>query len=212
MKIAVIGTGRMGKALSKTLSAVFDNVIFSGRDLEKTKETVAVLNCQHLAVMKIDDAIKEADMVIPALWFKEEKVFAEKYRYLLAGKIYLNISVPFNDTFDDFVLPFGVSAAETIHAIVPETLYATGFKNTFWTVFENPVQTNRLKSDVFINSDDEKTGNLIVQTLNPLPFRFIKAGPVSENRTIERMTLLARNISKREGFYPRVSWHIWGKE
>lgn len=210
MKIAVIGTGRMGKALAKTLSNTFENVLFAGRDLDNTKRVIAEINCPRLIPQKIENAIKDADLIIPTIWFRDERVFAEKYRKLLGKKIYLNISVPFNDTFDDFVIPFGTSSAEIIQSIIPETLFVSGFKSTFWMVFESPIQPNGLQSDVFINSDNEELANQIIRLFEPLPFRFINGGPISENRTIERMTLLARNISKRMGFYPKVSWHIWG--
>ena len=210
MKIAIIGTGRMGKALSKCLAEKFDSVILAGRNTEKTRQVASEINHCKLIPLEIEDAIIQAKLVIPTLWFKDEKDFASKYREQLEGKIYLNISVPFDETFNDFELPFGISAAETIQAIVPETHFVAGFKNTFWTVFESPVQPNGLKSDVLITSDSGKLADEIIKLFEPLPFRFVNAGPISENRTIERMTLLSRNISKRIGFYPRVSWSVWG--
>jgi 8-hydroxy-5-deazaflavin:NADPH oxidoreductase len=210
MRVAVIGTGRMGKALAKTFSYNYKTVWIAGRNIENTKRVAEEIGQPSLKAATIEEAIAAADIIIPTLWFTDEKTFVVKYQHLLKNKIYFNISVPFNDTFEDLTLPYGVSAAETIQVLLPEVKFVSGFKNTYWVIFDHPIQLNGLKSDVLINSDDELVKKQVIHFLQPLPFRFIDGGGIAENRIIERMTLLARNISKREGFYPRVSYHIWG--
>ncbi len=70
MKIAIIGTGRMGKALLKVFYAAYPaDVAIAGRDLHHTKEIVKELEINATAVSE-EEAL-QADLIIPTLWFAD---------------------------------------------------------------------------------------------------------------------------------------------
>jgi predicted dinucleotide-binding enzyme len=52
----------------------------------------------------------------------------------------------------------------------------------------------------------------VLDLLAPLPFRTLDAGRLANNRTIERMTLLGRELAVRAGHYPRLAWRLLGGE
>ncbi|UJF35554.1 hypothetical protein [Paenibacillus hexagrammi] len=83
------------------------------------------------------------------------------------------------------------------------------FKNTFFKVFENPVLHDQ-KSDVLVTGDDEEAVLRFIQIFQTLPFRFIHAGKLANNRTIERFTLLELELASRYGTYPYISLQIFG--
>jgi len=85
------------------------------------------------------------------------------------------------------------------------------FKNTYWVVFDQPILQG-LKSDVYVTSDSEDALQTVMTLLMPLPFRILKAGKLKNNQTIERITLLAREISINAGNYPRIAFNLWGLE
>ncbi|RYU91915.1 NADP oxidoreductase [Mucilaginibacter terrigena] len=208
MKIAIIGTGRMGAGLLKTLYPVFKNeLLFAGRDPVNTQMVIDHLAIPLYAINEWEAF--EANVIIHTLWYRDVIPWVIRNREALKGKILIDIANPFNDTFDDLVLPYGFSAAEEIQKLLPETTVAGAFKNTFWTVFDAPVLQG-IKSDVFLTADDPNVRQMLISAFSILPFRFLDAGPIANNRTIERMTLLSSYLGKKAGSYPNIAYNLWG--
>ncbi len=211
MKIAIIGTGTMAKALLKTFYTFYpSDLILAGRDRARTQEVVDEW-APHTKALTIEEALPASDIVIPTLWFADILSWAELHKEKLERKILIDITNPFNEVYDDFTIGHDTSSAEEIQKIIPGTPVVGAFKNTYWVVFDQPTLQG-LKSDVYVTSDNETALETVMNVLKPLPFRVLKAGKLKNNRTIERMTLLAREISINAGNYPRIAFNIWGLE
>ena len=78
-----------------------------------------------------------------------------------------------------------------------------------WVVFDDP-EFGGIKSDIYVTSDDEASRCRVMDLLRPIPFRIFDAGLLKNNRTIERMTLLEKELATKAGNHPRVSFHLWG--
>ncbi len=92
-KVAIIGLGNIGKAVATNLIKGNHPVILASRDSEKTKVLAGQLG--SLAIAKeTADAIKEADVVIPAIYFNSLKDFFKTYSAELDGKIIIDVSNP----------------------------------------------------------------------------------------------------------------------
>lgn len=91
--VAVIGLGNIGKAIATNLVKGNHPVILASRDSEKTKALAGELGI--LATTKeIADAIREADIIIPAIYFNALKEFFQTYSKELDGKIIIDVSNP----------------------------------------------------------------------------------------------------------------------
>jgi predicted dinucleotide-binding enzyme len=91
--VAVIGLGNIGKAIATNLVKGNHSVILASRDSEKTKALVGQLG--NLATSKeIADAIREADVIIPAIYFNALKDFFQTFSKELDGKIIIDVSNP----------------------------------------------------------------------------------------------------------------------
>lgn len=91
--VAVIGLGNIGKAIATNLVKGNHSVILASRDIEKTKSLAGQLG--NLASSKeIVDAIKEADVIIPAIYFNALKEFFQSYSKELDGKVIIDVSNP----------------------------------------------------------------------------------------------------------------------
>lgn len=210
MKIAIIGTGRMGKALLKTFYKIYpEALLFAGRDVHRAQAVVDDLKL-NLRAVEYEEAL-QADVIIPTLWFRDLPKWIDTYKKKLAGKILVDITNPFNKQYDDFVLPYDTSSAEEIQKMLPETTVVGAFKNTYWVVFDDPYLQG-LKSDIFLTSDNANALHLISDLIRPLPFRVLNAGKLKNNRTIERMTLLSREVAINAGTFPKISFNLWGLE
>lgn len=208
MKIAIIGTGRMGKALLKTFYSAYPNqIMFSSRDKRRAQETIHDMQLDLQAV-SMEEALT-ADIIIPTLWFRDLLPWVQERKEQLKGKVLIDITNPFNDTFEDFTTTYDTSSAEEVQKIIPETKVVGAFKNTYWVVFDAPVLQG-LKSDIYVTSNNEEARQTVMETLKPLPFRVLDAGSLKNSRTIERMTLLSRELALKAGNYPRISFNLWG--
>lgn len=208
MKAIVIGTGRMAKGILRVLTKAYPNEIgLYSRDINKAKATINELQIEATAIA-IEDLLN-TEIIIHTLWYTDVLAFVSKYKEQLKNKILVDISNPFNEDFDDFVIGYDTSSAEEIQNLIPETNVVGAFKNTYWVVFDNP-EFGGIKSDVYVTSNDEKARLKVISLLKPTPFRIFDAGKLKNNRTIERMTLLEKELATKAGNHPRVSFHLWG--
>lgn len=91
--VAIIGLGNIGKAIAANLVKGNHSVILASRDIEKTKALANQLG--NLATTKeIGDAIKEAEVIIPAIYFNTLKEFFQTYSKELDEKIIVDVSNP----------------------------------------------------------------------------------------------------------------------
>ena len=92
-KVAVIGLGNIGKAIATNLVKGNHSVILASRDNEKT-ETLAEQLGNQATNKNIADAIREADVIIPAIYFNALKEFFKTFSKELEGKIIIDVSNP----------------------------------------------------------------------------------------------------------------------
>ncbi|MBL7862218.1 MAG: NAD(P)-binding domain-containing protein [Cyclobacteriaceae bacterium] len=92
-KVAVIGLGKIGEAIATNLVKGNHSVILASRDLEKAKSLAKKLG-SLVTAKETSPAIKEADVIIPALYFNSLKEFFQTYAVELEGKIIIDVSNP----------------------------------------------------------------------------------------------------------------------
>ncbi|HZG57416.1 NADPH-dependent F420 reductase [Paenibacillus sp.] len=208
MKAAIIGTGTMGSRLARTLAANGTELLWGSRDPEAARLKIKELDLRGVQAVDVETALT-ADWIVHTLWFRDALVWARAHEEALAGKILVDIVNPFNDEFDDFSLEWGTSAAEELQRTVPRTKVVGAFKNTFASVFDRPVHEG-VVSDVYVTSDDEAARDATIRLLTGTPFRMVDAGALRNNRTIERMTLLERELAIRRGHPGYVAFRLFG--
>lgn len=92
-KVAIIGLGNIGKAVAINLSKGNHAVIVASRELSKSKEFANSLEA-NVTAEEITTAIKNADVVIPAIYFDKIKEFLKTYAKELDGKVIVDVSNP----------------------------------------------------------------------------------------------------------------------
>jgi 8-hydroxy-5-deazaflavin:NADPH oxidoreductase len=91
--VAIIGLGNIGKTIASNLVKGNHPVILASRDSVKTKVLADQLG--KLATAKeIADAIKDSEVIIPAIYFNSLKEFFQTYSNELDGKIIVDVSNP----------------------------------------------------------------------------------------------------------------------
>jgi len=208
MKATIIGSGRMAKGILNALAKAYPGQIgLYSRDIKKAETLIKESGLDAIALKKEDQF--SADIIIHTLWYRDVLPWVKKYEEDLKGKILVDITNPFNENYTDFVIGYGTSSAEEIQKLIPATTVAGAFKNTYWVVFDNP-EYGGIRSDIYVTANDDASRNKVMSLLHPIPFRVFDAGLLKNNRTIERMTLLEKELATKAGNHPRVSFHLWG--
>lgn len=92
-KLAIIGPGKIGEAIATNLAKGNHSVILASRDLEKAKSLANKIG-SLVTAKETAAAIKEADVIIPAIYFNSLKEFFQTYAKELDGKIIIDVSNP----------------------------------------------------------------------------------------------------------------------
>lgn len=122
-KVAIIGLGNIGKTVATNFTKGKHSVILASREIEKSKAFANKLD--GLAIAKeTADAIKEADVIIPAIPFDALKDFFKTYSAELDGKIIIDVSNPIapngNGGFKK-IIGENESAANILYGFIPKS-------------------------------------------------------------------------------------------
>lgn len=209
--IGILGTGRMGVRLAAMFARAGCAVILGSRDHARAARISDGLALPGLQPGSYDDAAG-APVVLPAAFLRDGLFeLLEPFRARLDGKLLIDITNPFNDTYTDFILPWNTSGAEELQKRFPRARVVGAFKNVWWEVFDAP-QFDGGPSDVFVVSDHEDAKRELLALTQGTPFRYIDAGALKNARTIERMTLLSGELGQRYQFFPRMNWRLLGEK
>jgi NADPH-dependent F420 reductase len=207
--IGILGTGRMGVRLARAFADVGHTVILGSRDAERARGAAAALGRENVVPGTYDEAVG-APVVLPALFLRDGLVETlGRFAGRLDGKLYVDITNPYNADYSDFVLPWGTSGAEHVQEAFPGARVVGAFKNVWWEVLDVPDFAG-VTSDVFVVSDDEGAKAELMGLVERMPFRFLDAGRLANARTVERMTLLSGELGMRYGHHPRMGYKFLG--
>jgi 8-hydroxy-5-deazaflavin:NADPH oxidoreductase len=208
--IGILGTGRMGVRLALLFADLGHQVVLGSRDRERAIQILHKLNRNDIQSGSYREAAG-ADVVLPAMFLRDGSLDTlEAFRDRLDGKLYIDITNPFNADYTDFILPWNTSGAEQIQHRFPKVRVVGAFKNVWWEVFDAPRFGNTV-SDVFVVGDDGTVKAEFFKLVEGSPFRYIDAGKLSNARTIERMTLLSGELGQRYGYFPRMNYKLLGE-
>ncbi len=122
-KVAIIGLGNIGKAVTTNLTKGNHPVIVASRELNKAQEFASSLGSNATAE-EIATAINNADVVIPAIYFDKIKDFLKTYANELAGKVIVDVSNPIapdgNGGFKK-IIDQDLSAGKVLNELTPAT-------------------------------------------------------------------------------------------
>jgi predicted dinucleotide-binding enzyme len=209
--IGILGTGRMGVRLARLFARSGNDVVLGSRTPARAQHIVAGLGAPRLRAGGYEEAAA-AEVVVPCLFLRDSMLDTlEPLRPMFDGKLFIDITNPFNDTYDDFILPWNTSGAEEIQKRFPRTRIVGAFKNVWFEVFDQPT-FDGVVSDVYVVSDDAAAKGDFLGLVEGSPFRYVDAGRLQNARVVERMTLLIAELGRREGCFPRMNWRFLGEQ
>jgi len=208
--IGILGTGRMAVRLARLFADSGNQVILGSRTPKRATHITQGLGVAGIKSGTYEQAA-DAPVVLPAMFLRDGMLETiESLRPKFDGKLWIDITNPFNDRYDDFILPWDTSGAEEIQKRFPRARIVGAFKNVWWEVFDQPKFDGGF-SDVYVVGDDAAAKKEFLQLVRGSPFRYVDAGKLANARFVERMTLFAAELGQREGFFPRMNWRLLGE-
>ena len=201
MIITVVGAGNMGSALARRFAVAGVQVLLVDEDVAKASSVAAQINAEAggaVVVATVADGIRRGDVVAFATWYPVTRQLAEQHAAQLVGKVVIDISNPFNDTFDGLTTEPGTSAAEQIAAVAPGARLVKAFNTTFAPVLQEGGVAGQV-ADVLVAGDDDEAKASVFALAERAGLHGVDAGALSNARTLERMTLLLVELQGRYG-------------
>ena len=188
MKTAIIGVGNIGAQLAKNLTAGGVETIIANRDVSKAEKLAAELSAKAKATT-ISDAIKQADVIILAVYFDVIKDLIPSYHGALAGKIVVDPSNPIApDGKGGFkkTIPAKQSSGQLIAALLPE---GAEFVKAFGTLGAESLgaAVNRKpeRAVLFYATDYPEAGKAVSKLITASGFTPVSVGGVDQSLRIE---------------------------
>ena len=208
MKVAVLGTGRMGRGLAKAFARAGHEVVIGSRDPGRAKALAEEVNeavgrDAARPASGYADAVSKADLVVIAVPFKVMDEVAGEIKGFVRGKVVIDITNPFGK------FPYGQTSAQEENAKrLPGARIVAAFKTNFWRTIEEPETSIGIRRDCFIASDDERAKELVMKLVKDLGFNPVDAGPLSSCRALDLMVHLLIDLDRKYGWGAKSSWKL----
>ena len=186
-KVAVIGLGNIGTVVATNLVKGNRQVIVADRKIEKAKELSQKLG-SLAQPMEIPAAIKEAGIIVFAVWFDAIKELVNKYAAALQGKIIIDPSNPIApDEKGGFkkIIGENESAGVIISSLLPENAKLAKAFGTLAAGSLSAAAFKRPANVLFYATDDAGINAEIEQLIQDSGFEPVRAGNIDQSIRIE---------------------------
>ena len=187
LKVAVIGLGNIGTAVATNLVKGNRSVIIADRSIEKANALAQQLG-KLAKPAAIPDAIKEAGIIVFAVWFNAIKELFTTYSTALQGKIIIDPSNPIApDEKGGFkkIIDKDQSAGEILSSLLPQNaklakaLGTLGVASLAAAAFQQPANV------LFYAADDAGINTDIAQLIHDAGFEPVRVGGIDQSIRIE---------------------------
>jgi predicted dinucleotide-binding enzyme len=186
-KVAVIGTGKIGKVVAENLVNGNRSIIIAARDIEKAKTLSQTLGSQTKP-MEIAAAIKAAEIIVMAVWFDSIKELLSEYATELQGKIIIDPSNPIiPDGKGGFNKKIGEkeSAGQILAALLPK---GAKLVKAFGTLAADSLSKAAHTSPanvLFYASDDNSVNDKVEELIRDSGFESLNVGGIDQSIRLE---------------------------
>ena len=206
MKVAIIGTGNVGRALGTSLARAGHDVTFAARDAAKARLVAAELGAW--AAASAGDAVDAADVVVLAVPYAALGALAGEIRDRVAGKVVVDATNPIKADYSGPALATG-SGAEHVAALLPGARVAKAFNTLFASIQADP-GTLDTPLDALYATDDDAARTTLAELLRSVGFRPVHVGALSAARELEALAWLNIRLQMTTGGDWRSSFILVG--
>jgi 8-hydroxy-5-deazaflavin:NADPH oxidoreductase len=188
MKVAIIGAGNVGGALSKSFSRTGHSVIIADRDPEEAQRMGSAVGGSGTA--DVAQAVAQSEVVVLAVPFAASgEQVCKNIAAQVKGKIVIDATNPMKPDMSGLITEGGPSAAERIQEWLPSGRVIKAFNTVFASLQENPV-TDGERVDGLVAGDDEQAKEMVLKMVGEIGFRPVDVGALARAKELEAMAYL----------------------
>lgn len=196
MRIAIIGSGRIGTRLARVWKRAGHDLVFGTREPRGSKANEVTAQT-GVVVSSIEDVVRQGDVIVLAVPAAAVDDLVPVLAPLVDGKIVI-------DTANAIVRPPAAaggpvipqlrhlpttSAAEQLAARLPNARVVKAFNAQGAEIIDNPVFDGVAASN-FYCGDDEEARRTVASLIADVGFEPVDLGPLRSARQLEMLTLL----------------------
>ena len=179
MRIAIIGTGKMGRGFAQALAPNHE-IIFGSRDPERARVTASKTGAAGSAAYA--EAAADADVVILTVpWHAMDETLARLGD--LRGKVLVDVSFPLKRNEREALKG---STAEEIQRRVPDAHVFKGWNHVHARHLTDP-EVDGIAASVLIAGDDPGGKDIVMGLARDMGFHPVDAGPLKATRDLEKL-------------------------
>jgi NADPH-dependent F420 reductase len=206
MKIAIIGSGNVGKALAGAATQAGHDVTLAAND-PKNAEDAARATRAH-AARSSNEAVKNAELVILAVPSSKVDQVVGALSSDLDGKVVIDVTNRVNmqnlaSTLD------GSSVAEQVQKKLPKAHVVKAFNYSFASKMADP-KVDGTRLDAFVAGDDESAKRKVEEFAGSIGFRPVDAGPLAMARALEALGILNILLQVKHNWPWQSGWKLVG--
>ncbi len=203
MDVAIIGTGNVGGALARSLSAAGHGVIVTSTAPEGAQALADEVGGR--AVGSNRDAIEAADVVILAVGYDAVGQIVGDVGDALDGKIVVDVTNRMGGDNPGMVVD-GTSNAEQIQAQVPKAKVVKAF-NTVLAARQSDPKVGGVPIDGYVAGTDERAKEAVLDLVGSIGMHPVDVGPLEVARVLEAMGALNISLNMQGGSWQNA-WKL----
>jgi NADPH-dependent F420 reductase len=202
MRVAMIGAGNVGQALTRASTRAGHSVSISATSRDEAEKAAA--EAGGTAVSSNREAVADADLVILAVPFNAVESIVREIGSEIDGKVVIDVT----NRFDPNELN-GPSNAERTQQMASNARVVKAFNTVFATKQSDP-SIDGIQLDGFVAADDTEAKSKVIEFVQSLGFKPIDAGPLAMARALEGMGTLNISLNKNNGWPWQSGWKLLG--
>lgn len=206
MRIAIIGAGAMGAALSTAAVKAGHDVTITATTEDKARQVAAQTGAASAA--SNTDAATDADIVVLAVPGGVAGSVLTELAPVLRGTVVVDTTNPLNASFSDLDIE-ETAAVQSLQRLVPDVPVIKALNTLFSGRLSTP-DDGDVRLDGFYAGDDVQAKQIVADLLTSLGFRPIDAGGLRMARALEEMAFLNIALNAGNSWSWQSGWALVG--
>ncbi|MEA2607884.1 MAG: 8-hydroxy-5-deazaflavin:NADPH oxidoreductase [Chloroflexota bacterium] len=205
MKIAIIGSGNVGRALATSFTRAGHQVVLASRDPEHAGEVAAATGARSASSSA--EAAASAELVVLAIPFASAGDVATEIREAVAGKPVIDVTNRISFGTNGAEIDTSSSNAEEIAALLPDAKVVKAFNTLFAPSQADPI-LDGVQLDGFVAGDDLDAKRLVIALIDSIGLDPIDVGPLARARQLEGLAFLNMTLQMANNGAWRSAWKL----
>lgn len=199
-QISVLGTGKMGSVVGRTLADAGLRIVYGSRSPEESADKFADL--PNVTVTGYKQGCTASDYIVVAVPWANTLDLIEKHRDCLADKIIIDLTNPTSADWSCLVTPTDSSAAEQIADASGSPRVVKAFNGITADNFRQPRFSGE-PAQVFYCGNDPEAKSEVRELIQLCGYKPVDCGSLENARYLESLAMLWVQLA---------FWEEWGNE